>query len=117
MLSIDHKSGHLNSVDCPAETIQSKPYLSYTECGCSEVKSRCNKQGQAIISNGSTFEDRSCRCDYIGGYTFVNISAGKCSCNPKTEICTCRRQDCENGYKLSQGILISLEIGNISRQT
>ncbi|CAC5421581.1 unnamed protein product [Mytilus coruscus] len=102
MLIIDQKSGDLNSVDCPEETIQPQPYLSYTECGCNKVKSRCNEQGQAIFSNGSTCEDRLCRCDYTGGYRFVNIPARKCFCNPKTENCTCRRQYCENGYNLSQ---------------
>ncbi|XP_052104506.1 uncharacterized protein LOC127737688 [Mytilus californianus] len=102
MLIIDQQSGHLNSVDCPEETIQPQPYLSYTECGCDKIKSRCNEQGQAIFSNGSTYEDRLCRCDYTSGYGFVTIPAGKCFCNPKTEKCTCRRQCCENGYKLSQ---------------
>ncbi|VDI41775.1 Hypothetical predicted protein [Mytilus galloprovincialis] len=102
MLIMDQQSGNLNSVKCPEETIQPQAFLSYTECGCNEFKSRCNEKGQAIYSNGSTFEDRSCRCDYIGGYTFVNISAGKCSCNPKVEMCACRRQNCEHGYKLSQ---------------
>ncbi|CAG2235673.1 unnamed protein product [Mytilus edulis] len=83
------------------DTFQPTPYKSNTQCGCALIKSTCDGIGQVISTNGSSEKDRTCRCDYLKGYTYVNIPADRCNCKPKGENCTCKLVECPNGSRLS----------------
>ena len=61
---LDQLSGLINTVSCREGTFQRHPYKSNTQCACNETKGHCNKTGQVVASNGSTTEDRTCRCDF-----------------------------------------------------
>ncbi|CAC5382882.1 unnamed protein product [Mytilus coruscus] len=101
MTVIDHQSGDINNADCLEDTFQPTPYKSNTQCGCALMKSTCNDIGQVISTNGSTDKDRTCRCDYLKGYTYVTMPDDRCNCSPKGENCTCKLIECPNGSRLS----------------
>ncbi|XP_076097047.1 uncharacterized protein LOC143067584 isoform X2 [Mytilus galloprovincialis] len=101
MTVIDQLSGNINNAHCLGDTFQPTPYKSNTQCGCALIKSTCDGIGQVISTNGSSEKDRTCRCDYLKGYTYVNIPADRCNCKPKGENCTCKLVECPNGSRLS----------------
>lgn len=60
-------------------------------------------EGQVDHTNGSTTEDRTCRCDYNRGYTFVSSPMDSCHCKPTQEDCSCYLNTCTESFKLNQG--------------
>lgn len=98
---IDKKSGHLNTEPCREGTFQRHPYKSNTQCACSETKGHCNKTGQVVSSDGSTTEDRTCRCDFRRGYKFSTKPSNECVCLSSSEDCACIKEDCKMGYRMS----------------
>jgi len=100
---LDQLSGLIHTVPCPEGTFQRHPYKSNTQCACSETKGHCNKTGQVIASNGSTTEDRTCRCDFRRGYKFSTKPPNECVCNSSSEDCTCIKEECKTGYIMSPG--------------
>lgn len=124
MTVIDKTSGHLNSEACHEGTFQRHPYKSNTQCACMETKGHCNETGQVVASNGSTTEDRTCRCDFRRGYKFSIKPSNECFCQSSSEDCTCKKIECETGYRLSPGTWIyftklidSIDNKNVERGT
>ena len=97
------KSGNINAVPCREGTFQRHHYMSNTQCACNETKGHCNKRGQVVASNGSTTEDRTCRCDFRRGYKFSTKPSNECVCQSSSEDCTCIKEECKTGYRLSPG--------------
>ena len=121
---VDNNTGKINAVACHEGTFQPSHYDSYTQCACSETKGHCNKTGQVVSSNGNTTHDRTCHCDFRRGYKFSTKPSNGCVCNPSSENCTCIKQECEMGYRLSPGTWIyftelmdSIDNKNVERGT
>ena len=95
------KSGNINDEDCRVGTFQRSHYESNTQCACNETKGHCNKTGQVVASNGSTTEDRTCRCDFRRGYKFFIKPSNACVCQSSSEDCTCIKEECKTVYRMS----------------
>ena len=98
---LDQLSGLINTVPCREGTFQRHPYKSNTQCACNETKGHCNETGQIVASNGSTTEDRTCRCDFRRGYKFSTKPPNECVCKSSSEDCTCIKEECKTGYIMS----------------
>ena len=103
---LDQLSGLIHTVPCREGTFQRHPYKSNTQCACNETKGHCNKTGQIVASNGSTTEDRTCRCDFRRGYKFSIKPSNECVCQSSSEDCTCIKEECKTGHRLSPGTWI-----------
>lgn len=71
---------------------------------CMLRKSMCNGEGQVLFYNGSSREDRSCRCNFENGYAFVNRPQHPCKCTPTLEDCSCYKKPCPLHFKLTHGM-------------
>ena len=71
---------------------------------CMYIKSGCEEEGQVVVSNGTGKEDRTCRCDYSVGYSYVIQPRNPCSCVPLEEDCSCIKKYCNTTEELSAGI-------------
>lgn len=101
---LDQSSGSLHTEPCHEGTFQPIYYWSNTQCVCNETKGHCNKTGQVLASHGSTTEDRTCRCDFRRGYKLSTWNpSNKCVCNSSNVDCTCVKEECETGYRMSPG--------------
>ncbi|CAG2254344.1 unnamed protein product [Mytilus edulis] len=63
----------------------------------------CTEEGQVLFHNGSSKEDRSCRCDFENGYAFVYRPKHPCKCTPALEDCSCYAKQCFVHFKLTPG--------------
>ncbi|XP_052065953.1 uncharacterized protein LOC127705665 [Mytilus californianus] len=68
---------------------------------CVLRKSLCNEEGQVLFYNGSSKEDRSCRCDFTNSYAFVVRPQHQCKCLPAMEDCSCYVKKCLPNFKLT----------------
>ena len=121
---LDQLSELIHTVPCHEGTFQRHPYESNTQCACNETKGHCNKTGQVVASNGSTTEDRTCRCDFRRGYKFSTKPSNECVCQSSSEDCTCIKEECKTEYRLSPGTWIyftelmdSIDNKNVERGT
>ncbi|VDI80363.1 Hypothetical predicted protein [Mytilus galloprovincialis] len=93
--------GNFNRKPCSSTHYQPLTFFSFGNTNCSHLKSPCSEEGQVIADNGTSYSDRSCRCDYRQGYAFVNDTSVHCSCMPSKEECTCFQKSCRENEVLS----------------
>ncbi|XP_052078287.1 uncharacterized protein LOC127716069 isoform X4 [Mytilus californianus] len=91
----------LDSRPCGPERFQPFSLLPNTSSRCVTRKSQCNREGQVVYSNGTTTDDRSCRCNYIDNFVFVTKPKKKCYCIPSEEDCSCYSKACDVDYYLT----------------
>ncbi|CAC5417565.1 unnamed protein product [Mytilus coruscus] len=65
------------------------------------LKSSCNEVGQIVSDDELTKSDRTCRCDYRFGYSFVTRPSGTCFCKSFREDCSCYYKNCKKDQVLS----------------
>ncbi|CAC5385483.1 unnamed protein product [Mytilus coruscus] len=69
---------------------------------CIYARSHCNEGGQVVFNDGSTKDDRTCRCDYKKSYAFLRNPRHFCFCIPTEEDCSCYVKSCPVNVSLSQ---------------
>lgn len=104
VLSKDHSS--ILSTECPRTHYQPFGQMSneFQKRTCAFTKSLCNDLGEETCKEGSSREDRSCRCRYTDGYvskeslqTFTNKSCYR----PKYETKGCAYFTCPEDEELN----------------
>lgn len=95
--------GNFDRIECSSTHYQPLQFFSFGNTNCTHLKSPCSEEGQVIEDNGTSYSDRSCRCDYRQGYAFVNDTSVHCSCMPSREECTCFQKPCRENEVLSPG--------------
>ncbi|XP_052091589.1 ankyrin repeat domain-containing protein 12-like isoform X4 [Mytilus californianus] len=111
-----HKStinrNNFDTTKCRPERFQPIDFTTVGNSDCVFQKSKCVQEGQIISSlkNDSSLEDTKCLCDYTKGYSFINVPKDKCYCNPSVDDCSCYREFCPSGKKLSPDYQCSTEI-------
>ncbi|XP_052103505.1 uncharacterized protein LOC127736989 [Mytilus californianus] len=91
----------INEIDCKDDRFQPIPFTTNSFTDCLFGKSKCNEEGQVLISDGSTIMDRTCRCDYRNGYAYVTQPKDKCFCVPSQEDCSCFSKHCKENEMFS----------------
>ncbi|CAC5422029.1 unnamed protein product [Mytilus coruscus] len=94
-------SGRRKNMNCSNERYQPFRLYSSELSTCVFEKSSCSAEGQIIFSEGSTKEDRTCRCDYSRGYTFLSRPKDLCYCTPNEADCSCYIAACPESRSLS----------------
>lgn len=97
-------SGNINGKPCDLERFQPFKFKTDGYSRCVFEKSVCNEEGQVNLKNGTTISDRTCRCDYTGGYAFVTKPANICFCVPSQEDCSCFKKHCKEKEILTPGM-------------
>lgn len=87
-------SGRLDSRRCGPDRFQPFSLLSNISSRCVTHKSQCNGEGQVVYSNGTTTNDRACRCNYINNFVFIKKPKAGCNCEPTQEDCSCYHRAC-----------------------
>ncbi|CAC5368386.1 unnamed protein product [Mytilus coruscus] len=93
---------HPQGVKCRNEN-RYQPYRIslHTGTACVFRRSVCSEEGQLLYNNGTSKDDRSCRCDFEKGFAFVNLTKNPCKCLPYQEDCSCIKKECPDGYILT----------------
>ncbi|CAC5358531.1 unnamed protein product [Mytilus coruscus] len=97
----------ISEKDCAESRFQPIKFTTHSFSDCIYAKSTCSEEGQVHVKNGSSFVDRSCRCDYRKGYDYITKPKefkDKCSCVPSLEDCSCYLTNCTGNSALTQGI-------------
>ena len=89
--------------NCSGERYQPIKFSAKKFTDCMYIKSSCESEGQVVDSNGTGDQDRTCRCDYTAGYSYIIQPRNQCSCVPSEEDCSCMRKYCYKTKKLSAG--------------
>ncbi|CAC5425518.1 unnamed protein product [Mytilus coruscus] len=84
-------------VDCFPRRYQPFTFSSVGNNQCVFSKSFCQAKGLTAASNGTTINDRTCRCDYRRNYDYIIRPKDPCSCKPAEEDCSCYIRKCEDG--------------------
>lgn len=85
--------GGRDSDDCTTSRYQPTKFWSNVTSDCEMLKSTCCEPGQVAVSDGSTKNDRACRCDLLNGFAFITLQIDVCSCIPTQEDCNCYRKE------------------------
>lgn len=96
------RRGGRDSNDCIGSRYQPRKFWSNINSDCEMVKSTCFETGQVTVTDGSTIEDRACRCDFQKGFVFVATHTDICSCIPSQEDCSCYRTKCHKSEILTE---------------
>ncbi|CAC5409423.1 unnamed protein product [Mytilus coruscus] len=94
-------SGRRRNTNCSNVRYQPFKFYSSELSKCAFVKIQCVEEGQVTFSEGSTREDRTCRCDYTKGYTFLYTPKHQCFCAPGEADCSCYFANCTQISSLS----------------
>lgn len=97
--------GGRDSYDCSDSRYQTRKFWSNVTSDCEMLKSTCCEQGQIAVSDGSTKEDRACRCDILNGFSFITTHIDVCACIPSQEDCNCYRTKLTEGKIQAEGML------------
>lgn len=98
-------SGNFDTKPCSPDRLQPFPFSSSQGNDCIYRKSFCSEEGQVVYTNGTTKNDRKCRCDYTKSFHFISTSEKNiCSCDPRKEDCSCVIKPCSEGEILSPGM-------------
>ncbi|XP_076070598.1 uncharacterized protein LOC143042222 [Mytilus galloprovincialis] len=87
-------SGSIQGVVCDNDFYQPNKFWSSGNSRCAFKKSICSDEGQLLFNNGTTEDDRLCRCDYTKGYDFIVRPQHECYCIPSEEDCSCYNKKC-----------------------
>ncbi|VDH94818.1 Hypothetical predicted protein [Mytilus galloprovincialis] len=93
--------GNLDGEYCNENRYQPFIFQTNKDNECAIQKSNCDEAGQIIYSNGSTTEDKSCRCDYSKSYAPIKKPSNPCYCVPSKEDCSCYLKLCPEKTHLS----------------
>lgn len=94
---------NIDSAECTFKRFQPFTFSTEGYSDCIYSKSSCDYEGLVNHNNGSTTDDRNCRCDYNNGYAFVLKPRKNYFCVPSQEDCSCYQHSCEESFKLSAG--------------
>ncbi|CAG2252259.1 unnamed protein product [Mytilus edulis] len=95
-------SGNFDTDSCSFERFQPFSYSTSQGNDCIYKKTICSEIGQLIYSNGTSRNDRKCRCDYTQHFSFVSTKrVDMCSCDPTNEDCSCYTKKCSKGQILT----------------
>ncbi|CAC5394815.1 unnamed protein product [Mytilus coruscus] len=98
--------GSFDGVPCDKNHYQPFKYSSAHGDSCVFLKSVCTEEGQIESTDRwPTTSDRTCRCDYRFGYSFVSQPNKPCVCVPSEEDCSCYYKECEKDEVLTPGYL------------
>lgn len=86
--------GSFDGVPCDENHYQPFKYSSSYGNTCVFLKSICNEEGQIESTDRQTTSDRTCRCDYRFGFSFVSKQNTLCFCVPSEEDCSCYYKEC-----------------------
>ncbi|XP_052076719.1 uncharacterized protein LOC127714692 isoform X1 [Mytilus californianus] len=86
--------GSFDGVPCDENHYQPFKYSSSNGDTCVFLKSACNEEGQIESTDRQTTTDRTCRCDYRYGFSFVSNPNKFCFCVPSEEDCSCYYKEC-----------------------
>lgn len=95
--------GGFDGVPCDETHYQPFKYSSSNGNICVFLKSTCNDKGQIESTDGLTTSDRTCRCDYRFGFSFVTQPHKSCFCVPSEEDCSCYYKECGKDQVLTPG--------------
>lgn len=95
--------GNLDSEECSFKRFQPIVFRTEGNSDCIYTKSSCEDQGQVIHHNGSTANNRKCRCAFDCGYLFVFTPQLTSFCNPFVEDCSCFRNTSVESLNNSEG--------------
>lgn len=87
---------NLHQTECLPDSYQPFTFTTNGNSECIFAKSNCNDDGQVKASEGSTVLDRTCKCDYTRGYSYITRPRNICSCVPSEEDCTCYFSPCND---------------------
>lgn len=97
-------SGNFDTESCSLERFQPFSFSTSQANNCIYKKSMCTEEGQLIFNNGTSRDDKKCRCDYTKNFNFVSSKrVNMCSCDPKNEDCSCYTKLCSKGQILTPG--------------
>lgn len=85
---------NIDRILCSHARFQPFAFSTAFNSECVFLKSVCSGEGQIVIKNGLTFEDRICGCDYRKGYAFINTPIHFVYCKPSEEDCSCYKVSC-----------------------
>ncbi|XP_052077357.1 uncharacterized protein LOC127715362 [Mytilus californianus] len=90
--------GNLDSEECVSERFQ--PFVFSTEgnSDCIYKKSLCEGKGLVFHHNGSTKDNRKCRCDNDCGYSLVSSPEDNSFCIPFQEDCSCLKNTSDESF-------------------
>ncbi|XP_071126736.1 uncharacterized protein [Mytilus edulis] len=97
--------GSFDGIPCDENRYQPFEYSSSNGATCVFLKSFCNEEGQIESTDKRTTSDRTCRCDYRFGYSFVLQPNKPCECVPSKEDCSCYYKDCGKDQVLTPDYL------------
>ncbi|CAC5418432.1 unnamed protein product [Mytilus coruscus] len=87
---------------CTFERYQPVTFSSTHGSACLFQKGKCSEEGLLLYNNGTSEMDRTCRCDYTRGFSFMSTHrTDPCSCNAATEDCSCYKKECNESQVLS----------------
>ncbi|CAG2242268.1 unnamed protein product [Mytilus edulis] len=87
---------NLEQVSCNAIQYQPFTFKTNGNSQCALSRSLCKSSGQILASNGSSFSDASCRCDYTRSFDYIIPPKDHCSCKPAEEDCSCYIRNCDD---------------------
>ncbi|XP_052081118.1 uncharacterized protein LOC127719133 [Mytilus californianus] len=95
-------SHHPRGVNCINEN-RFQPFRILLNGGpeCVFRRSVCSEEGQIIFNNGTSKDDRSCRCNFEKGFALNITTKYPCLCIPSEEDCSCYKKHCPIGYVLT----------------
>ncbi|XP_076070744.1 uncharacterized protein LOC143042351 [Mytilus galloprovincialis] len=94
--------GSFDGIPCDKNHYQPFKYSSSHGNSCVFLKSVCTEEGQIESTDRwPTTSDRTCRCDYRFGYTFVSQPNKHCLCVPSEEDCSCYFKECDKDQVLT----------------
>ncbi|CAC5426454.1 unnamed protein product [Mytilus coruscus] len=97
-------SGNFDTESCSLDRFQLFSFFTSQGNNCVYKKTMCNEEWQLIYSNGTSVNDRKCRCDYTKNFSFVSTKrVDMCSCDPTNEDCSCCFKLCSVGQILTPG--------------
>ncbi|CAC5410957.1 unnamed protein product [Mytilus coruscus] len=104
---------NFDATKCRPERFQPIGFTTVGNSDCVFKKSKCVQEGQIVaheIKEESSLVDTKCLCDYTKGYSFINLPKDKCYCSPSVDDCSCFREFCSSGKKLSPDYQCTTEI-------
>ncbi|CAC5425529.1 unnamed protein product [Mytilus coruscus] len=104
----------ISETDCADSRFQPFKFTTHGFSVCIYAKSTCSEDGQVLVKNGTTFVDRSCRCDYRKGYDYITQPKEKCFCEPSLEDCSCYLTNCTGNSALTQDYECVLKVDSRS---
>lgn len=90
--------GNPDSEECVSARFQPFVFSTDGNSDCIYRKSLCEGKGLLIHHNGSSKDNRKCRCDIDCGYSFVSSPEDNSFCIPFQEDCSCLKNTSDESF-------------------